>query len=70
MLAIQLVVQISPRRFLFADSHYAIICFSKGEPRSLPGLEADFLSADAGKNSLPMEEFFAFAPVASIHATS
>jgi site-specific DNA-methyltransferase (adenine-specific) len=43
---------------MIMPSHYAIICFSKGEPRSLPGLEPDFLSTDAGKNSLPMEEFF------------
>jgi site-specific DNA-methyltransferase (adenine-specific) len=43
---------------MIMPSHYAILCFSKGKPRDLPGLNADFLASPAGQNSLPAEEFF------------
>jgi site-specific DNA-methyltransferase (adenine-specific) len=43
---------------MIMPSHYAIVCFSKGEPRPLPGLNSDFLSTTEGKKSLPMAEFF------------
>jgi len=43
---------------MIMPSHYAIICFSKGEPRPLPGLDAGFLSSAEGKRILPLAEFY------------
>jgi DNA modification methylase len=43
---------------MIMPSHYAIICFSKGEPRSLPGLDPAFLADDENKKKLPLEEFY------------
>lgn len=43
---------------MIMPSHYAILCFSKGEPRPLPGLSKSFLNSLDGKQALPMAEFF------------
>jgi site-specific DNA-methyltransferase (adenine-specific) len=43
---------------MIMPSHYAILCFSKGEPRPLPGLAPDSLRGFEGKQFLPLEEFF------------
>lgn len=37
-------------------AHYAIVCFSKGEPRSLPGLTMSALPAAAQKDLTPLGE--------------
>ncbi|HEY3854448.1 MAG TPA: DNA methyltransferase [Verrucomicrobiae bacterium] len=39
-------------------ANYAIICFSKGEPRELPGLNKHFISTLEHKQMLPQKEFF------------
>ena len=39
-------------------SHYAILCFTKGTPRTLPGTSEKFLKSIEGKQSLPMAEFY------------
>ena len=41
---------------MIMPSHYAIICFSKGKPRPLPGINANFKSED--DQYLPTEEFY------------
>lgn len=43
---------------MIMPSNYAIICFSKGAPRPLPGLRPEFLSTKEGKRSLPVAEFY------------
>jgi len=50
---------------MIMPSHYAIVCFSKGEPRPLPGLNSDFLSTTEGKKSLPMGRVLLCATVLS-----
>ena len=42
---------------MIMPSHYSILCFSKGTPRPLPGLDQTFLSGE-GKTLLPLREFF------------
>lgn len=43
---------------LIMPSHYAILCFSKGEPRPLPGLDPEFPSSVEYKKKLPLGEFY------------
>ena len=43
---------------MIMPSHYTILCFSKGEPRPLPGLSKSFLKSVEGRQALPMTEFF------------
>jgi len=43
---------------MIMPSHYSILCFSKGTPRPLPGLDQTFLSSNEGKALLPLQEFF------------
>lgn len=43
---------------MIMPSHYAILCFSKGTPRPLPGLEPEFPASSEGKIFMPMKEFF------------
>jgi site-specific DNA-methyltransferase (adenine-specific) len=42
---------------MIMPSHYAVICFSKGQPRALPGLDPAFLAGAEGRKELPMAEF-------------
>jgi len=43
---------------LIMPSHYAILCFSKGKPRPLPGLNAHPKSALESECLMPLAEFF------------
>lgn len=43
---------------LIMPAHYAILCFSKGMPRPLPGLADGFSRTDEGRQTQPLDEFF------------
>jgi len=43
---------------MIMPAHYAILCFSKGPPRDLPGCAKGFAETEEGRQAQPLAEFF------------